>query len=161
MRAARVEGGSPCIHPHDHGKGIFLLARQFHQGADVVGQQNPGTHPRERHRSAFVNFNFQPVGNEAHDAGRFHPRNLFQLRFPLRQGHEENIAADVAAHDFHHLRAGDVLQAADFDVVAGFDAEAPGALSVVVERGDRDSAEEHDAERDSSPGQASNSFLGK
>ena len=61
--------------------------------------------------STLVNLHLQPVGNEAHHAGGFDPRNLFQLRFPLGQRHKENIAADVAAHDFHHLGAGNVLQA--------------------------------------------------
>jgi len=72
-----------------------------------------------------VNFNFEPVGYEPHHTGGFDPCNLFQLGFPLGQGYEENIAADVAAHHFHNLRAAHVLQAADVDVVARFHAESP------------------------------------
>src|SRR4029077_10579109 len=137
------------------------LARQFHQRTDVVSQQNPGTHSSKSHRRALVNFYFEPIGSESHDAGRFDPWNLLQLRFPLPKGHEENVAADVAAHDFHHLRARNVLQTADFNVVARLDAEAPGTLAIVVDRGDGHSTDEDDRENDGGPGQARHSFFGK
>jgi len=50
---------------------------------------------------------------------------LLELRFLLRQRDEENVAADVGAHDVHDLGLGHVLHAGDFQVVAGLDAEAP------------------------------------
>jgi len=54
------------------------------------------------------------------------------LCFLLGQGDEENIASDIGAHDFHDLRLGDILHAADFNVVAGFHTKAPEALTVFV-----------------------------
>jgi hypothetical protein len=108
-----------------------------------------------------MNFNFEPVGDKAHDAGGFDPWNLLQLRFPLRQGHKENVAADVAAHDFHYLRAGDVLQAADFNVIARFNPESPGALAVVVKASNGQSTKKDNTESDGAPGQAGDSFPGE
>ena len=80
-----------------------------------------------------MNFDPQAVGHKAHHAGRFDPWNLFQLRLLLGKGNKENVSANVGAHHFHDLRLGDVFHSGDFDVVAGLDAETPGALAVVIE----------------------------
>jgi hypothetical protein len=106
-----------------------------------------------------VNFDLEPVRYEAHHTGRFDPWDLLQLCFSLSQRNKENIAANVAAHDFHDLRARHVLQSTDINVVAGLYPEPPGTLSIVVERGDRDSAEKNNAECYRGPSESSNSFL--
>ena len=77
------------------------------------------------------------------------------------QGNEENVAANVAAHDLHDLRAGHVLQAGDFDVIARFDAEAPGMFAVVVKRGDRRATQKDDNQGEDAPSQASGGFFGR
>src|SRR5919197_16314 len=93
-----------------------------------------GTDTRESHRRALLNFNFQPMGDESHDAGRLHPRNLLELRLTLGQGNEKDVATDIAAQNFHDLCASDVVGAGYFNVVAGLNAEAPGTFAIAVER---------------------------
>ena len=112
-----------------------MLRRQLHQRSASVDQRHARSHARERHRSALVNFDLQAVGNKAHHAGRFHPRNLLQLRLLLRQRNKKNVAPNVGAHHFHDLRLGHVLHARDFNVVARFHAEAPRVLAVVIQPG--------------------------
>ena len=108
-----------------------------------------------------MDFHAQAVGHEAHDAGRFDPWNLLQLQLALRERNKKDVAADVAAHDFHDLRVGDVLRAADFNLVASIDAKAPGVLAVAVERGGCDSDDGKNESREGYPLQAIGSFLGK
>src|SRR5207248_9795134 len=130
------------VHAYDHGKGIFLLVArgQIHQGADGVDEENAGADAGEGYRRAFLDFNLQPVGNESHDAGRFDPGDLLELSFALRQRNKEDVAANIATHDFHDLGVADVADAGDLDVVAGLNAKAPGVLAVVVDGADTDAA---------------------
>ena len=107
-----MESGSPGIHPQNYREGIFVFLRQLHQRSAGIDQGNSRAHAGKCDRRALVNFNLQPVGDEAHHAGRFHPGNLFELRFLLGQRDEENVASDVGAHHFHDLRLGHVLHAA-------------------------------------------------
>ena len=80
---------------------------------------------------------FDAVGGKSHDAGRFDPGNLLKLLLPLIERNKEDVAADVAAHDFHDLGASDVAQASHFNVVAGVQPETPRVLSVVVQHAPR------------------------
>ena len=137
-----------------------MLLRQFHQSSAGIDQRNARAHARECHRRALVNFDLQPVGHEAHHAGRFDPGNLFELRFLLGQRHEENVASDVGAHHFHDLRLGHILHADDFNVVAGLDAKAPGALAVFVQTGGHDRDDTQNCGRDRGPQQPAGSFSG-
>ena len=91
----------------------------------MTGKENAWANTSESDRSALVDFHFQMIGYEAHHAGRLNPGNLFELCFLLREGNEENVAADVGAHDLHDLGLGDVLVAGDFNAVARVNAEAP------------------------------------
>ena len=79
-----------------------------------------------------MDFNLQAVGHEAHHAGGLDPGNFLELRFAFAERDEEDVASDVAAHDFHDLGARNVVGAADFNVVARFDPETPVALAVVI-----------------------------
>ena len=108
-----------------------------------------------------MDFDLEPVGDEAHDAGRFHPGNLFELCFLQRQRDEENIASDIGAHDFHDLRLGNILHAADFNVVAGFHAKAPGALTVLVQGGGGDCGHAQNRSREGCPQESTCSLFGK
>lgn len=124
------------IHAGDYGKRIFLFAvgYEFHYRAAGVDQRDARSEPRKGYRRALVDLHTEPVGNETHHARRFHPGDLLELNFALRQRNEEDVAADIAAHHFHDLRLGDMLGAGDFNLVAGIDAKTPGVFSVAVER---------------------------
>ena len=101
------------------------------------------------------------VGGKAHDAGRFDPGNLLKLLLTLIERNKEDVAADVAAHDFHDLAAGDVAQARHFNVVAGIQAKAPGVLAVVVQRTGADGKDCCDCDREHCPENLGCGFLGK
>ena len=122
------------VHAENDRKRIFALSRrgQFHKNAGRIDQADARTDPRESDWSALVNFYLEPIGSKPHDTGGFHPWNLLELCFPLREGHEVNVAPDVAAHHFHDLRPSHILDASNLDVIARFDAEAPRALAVAV-----------------------------
>ena len=79
-----------------------------------------------------MQLNFQMVGQQAHHGGRFYPGNFFQLFFSLGERDKEDIAADIATYDFHHLAVRDVLGAGDFDVLPRVNAEAPRARAVEI-----------------------------
>ena len=138
-----------------------MLLRQLHQRAAGIDQSNVRPNAREGDWGALVNLHLQAIGNEAHDARRFHPWNLFELRFLLGQRDKENIAANVGAHHLHDLRLGDILHAADFDVVARFDPEPPRMLAVVVQSGGGNCSDTQKHRGDRRPQQAAGSFLGK
>ena len=120
-----------------------------------------GANARECHRCALVDFNFEAVGNESHDAGRLHPGNLLELRLALGQRDEKDVAADVAAQNFHHLRTSDVVRAGNLDVVAGLNAKAPGTLAVAVERRSGHPSRAQKDKRQDSPLQPIDRFFGE
>src|SRR5215469_15226213 len=76
----------------------------------------------------------QAVGQKPHHRGRFDPGNLFQLLLSLEQWDKEDVAADVAAlaKDLYDLGVADILRAGDLDVIAGIEAETPGARAVEI-----------------------------
>src|SRR5262249_32204492 len=87
--------------------------------------------------------------------------NLLQLLLPFVERNIKNVAADVAAHHFHHLSPGDVGQAGHFDVVAGIQAETPRVFAVTIEGRDRHSRKRGDHYGKASPQQAGGGFLGE
>src|SRR5581483_7522716 len=149
MRAARVESGSPALAPRITGNEYFLLP--------LVGRsiKTPPGSTREMREPTRA----KAIGDKAHYAGRFHPGNLLQLRFSLRQGYEENVAPDVSTEDFHDLRTADVVSAGNLDVVAGIDAESPGARAVAIERRAGDSCHQQNGESNKGPLQPVESLL--
>src|ERR1700730_17713373 len=101
-----------------------------------------------------MNFNTQPIGNEAHHARRFHPWNLLQLLFALVQRNEEDVAADIAAHYFHNLGVRHVLDTGEFNLIAGINPETPRVLAVAVEAQTRCAEKRKKYECQGSPQQA-------
>src|SRR5205823_6743027 len=115
---------------------------------------------RESHRRALMNRDSQVVRHEAHDARRLDPGNMLELRLTLSEGDKENVAANVAAHYFENLRAGNVLDPVGFNVVAGFDAEAPRVFAVAVHRSRTDYSEKQGKAKRTDPSQSSSSLFG-
>ena len=116
------------------GTSITLASpRQIHQSAARVDQENFGCDTSECSGCALVNFNFEPVRNKPHDAGSLHPWNLLELGLALRKWNKKNVTPNVPAHDFHYLRASDVLKTGDLNVIAGFNPE----VATNVRRSDR------------------------
>ena len=138
-----------------------MLRRQLHQRSASIDQRHSRPDPGKCHRRALVDLDLQAVGNKSHHAGRFHPRNLLQLRLLLRQRNEKDVAPDIGAHHFHDLRLGHVLHAGDFNVVARFHAEAPRVLAIVIQPGRAESGHAHRASRHGGPQQTVCSFLRK
>ena len=162
LHARGASGGRFArIHPENYRKRIFFLAcgRQFHECADGVDEQDFRADAGEGDGRALMDFDPEAIGDEPHDAGRFHPGNFFQSLFPRGQWHEENVAANVAAHDLHNLQPGHVPQASNFDFIARIDAEAPGMFAVVIKRRDRCAAGEEEDQGDDHPSQAGGGFF--
>ena len=107
-----------------------------------------------------MNFNFEPVRNKPHDAGSFHPWNLLELGLALRQWNKKNVAPNVPAHDFHHLRASHVLKTGNLNVIAGFNPEAPRMFAVAVDKSGAEGCEHKQNSSHADPRQASGSLFG-
>ena len=90
---------------------MLAAGSQFHQRAPGVDQRNVRADAGKGNRRALMNLDAQAIGDKAHHARRFHPRNLLQLLFALRERNEKNVAANISAHHFHDLRVRDVLGA--------------------------------------------------
>src|SRR5215470_1843766 len=101
-----------------------------HDDAVGIDQAAPGAEQNESYGSALGDRYGDAVRQQAHHAGGFDPRNLFQLFSPLVQWNKEDVAADIGAGNLHHLHAGSVMHPGDLDAVAGFDAEAGRTYSV-------------------------------
>ena len=151
------------IHAGNHRERIFFLGvrRQFHERAASIDQGDARSDARKGNRRALVDFHTQAIGHKTHHAGRFNPGNLFELKFALREWDKENVAADVAAHHFHHLRLGDMLCAGNFNLVAGVDAKTPGVFSVAIERDRNRAGNCHDENSKRNPLQSIGSLFGK
>src|SRR4051812_1289036 len=135
---ARGTGGERLtrVHTSNDGEGVFPFStgREFHQRSASVDERYARPYPGKCNWSSFVDLYAEAVRHETHYAGRLDPGNLLKLRFALCQRNKENIAADIAAHDFHDLGLGDVLGACDFNLVAGVDSEAPRVFAVTIKR---------------------------
>src|ERR1035441_8742334 len=108
-----------------------------------------------------MNLDAQAIRYESHHARRFHPRNLLQLLFALGQRNEKNVAANISAHHFQHLRVRHVLRAADLNLIAGIDSKTPRMLPVTVEAESGSSQNRKDDERQCHPLQRVGSLFGK
>ena len=95
-----------------------------------IDQRDVRTNAGKGHRRSLVNLNAQAVREQSASRSPIRPRNLLQLLLALGERDEENVAADIAAHDFHDLRVRYVFSAGDFNLIARIDAEAPGVLAV-------------------------------
>lgn len=140
---------------------MLAAGRELHEIADGVDERNVGADAGEGDRRALVNLDAQAIRDEAHDTGRFDPGNLLELVLALGERNEEDVAANIAAHDIHDLGVRDVLDARDFDQVAGIDAKAPGMLAITIESGRGEADKEQNGDREGDPLQADGGFLGK
>ena len=108
------------------------FAGDIHHHASGIDQRDFGTDAHKCQRSTLHDIHAKAIGQQAHYRGRFHPGDLFQLLLALAERDKKNVAADVGAEDFHHLAMRNVVNAGNFQVVAGINAETPRAGAVSI-----------------------------
>src|SRR5262249_37679806 len=162
LHAGRARGEwFASAHAHDHWKGAFLFRGEIHEHATGINQQDFRSHPRERHRGTFTDLNPDPVRRKSHDAGRFYPGNLLKQFLALVERNVKNVAANVAAHDFHHLGASHIREPIHLNVVTRLQTETPRVLSIVIERSCAHGCERGNYDCGDCPKQSSSSLLRK
>src|SRR5262249_55611231 len=73
----------------------------------------------------------------------------------------KNVAANVAAHDFHHLGASHIREPIHLNVVTRLQTETPRVLSIVIERSCAHGCERGNYDCGDCPKQSSSSLLRK
>src|SRR6185437_12629505 len=162
---ARGAGGKRLrfAHAHDHGKRVLLVPAhgQVHDHAIGVNEANTGADAGESCRRALLNLHLQPIGQEAHDRRRFHPRNPLQLFLALGERNKKSVAANVAAHHFHYLGAADVVVAGKPNVVTGINGETPGVGPVLHGNAGNYGDQDEESSYNRGPFQAVGGFSGE
>src|SRR5882724_11324841 len=113
----------------------LVVRRNLHDVPGVVDQPDVRADTDKRHGCALEHRHLKPVRHKPHDGRRFHPWNLLELFAAFIERDEEDVTANVAAENIHHLASGDVLHTGNFNLVAGVDAKPPRALAIAVNEG--------------------------